>query len=287
MADPTESGAEEEFVDLKERVRSQTERIRALEQALDQSLASLDDLRSQVVNQQFLEQQLASTEAFANVQQQAIHQLKLQFAQEKAELEAQLQQWTTREQTGYSEPPQLGSLPEAQDLAATGEDQEVALQLAPAPAETRADELAQQIQHFEAHQTQLTQAFVQQAFQELEHDRQQSQHRIAELERQAAEMQEQILSQAQQASEYETAVQHWKSRFYALQAQLQRVKQWLEDSQIELPAEVHEGFTGLEVTSIVEPKSLPRGDSLHQNQNVDVPEFLARRRIYRRNSEQN
>ncbi|NJO51119.1 MAG: hypothetical protein HC840_18615 [Leptolyngbyaceae cyanobacterium RM2_2_4] len=47
-------------------------RIYHLEQALDQALACLSDLRMQLQNQEILEAQLATTEEFAYVQQQAI-----------------------------------------------------------------------------------------------------------------------------------------------------------------------------------------------------------------------
>ncbi|NJO75154.1 MAG: hypothetical protein HC833_16125 [Leptolyngbyaceae cyanobacterium RM1_406_9] len=45
-------------------------RIYHLEQALDQALACLSDLRMQLQNQEILEAQLATTEEFAYVQQQ-------------------------------------------------------------------------------------------------------------------------------------------------------------------------------------------------------------------------
>ncbi|NJN87337.1 MAG: hypothetical protein HC881_14825 [Leptolyngbyaceae cyanobacterium SL_7_1] len=69
-------------------------RIYYLEQALDQALACLDELRERVQDQEVLEAQLALTEDFANVQQQAIVRLKQQLHQQQeklAELEAQLE----------------------------------------------------------------------------------------------------------------------------------------------------------------------------------------------------
>jgi len=56
-------------------------RICHLQQALDQALDSLEELRSRVQNQSLLEFQLAETEKFASVQQQAIAQLQNQFEQ--------------------------------------------------------------------------------------------------------------------------------------------------------------------------------------------------------------
>ena len=56
----------------------------------------------------------------------------------------------------------------------------------------------------------IMQAQFQHSTQEFAEKAQGWQSRSEELEQQVAEMQEQILHQAQQASEYETAVQHWK-----------------------------------------------------------------------------
>lgn len=78
-----------ELGDLRSQVKGQIERIHHLEQALDQSLAFQEELRSQLANQQFLESQLASTEEIANIQQQAITQLKQQLAQHRQLLAAQ------------------------------------------------------------------------------------------------------------------------------------------------------------------------------------------------------
>ncbi|HEY9883488.1 MAG TPA: hypothetical protein V6C98_07740, partial [Thermosynechococcaceae cyanobacterium] len=59
------------------------ERIRHLEQALDQSLASLSEMRLQMVDQRRLEAQLAATEDISNIQQRAIARLKLQLAHQQ------------------------------------------------------------------------------------------------------------------------------------------------------------------------------------------------------------
>ncbi|NJR52454.1 MAG: hypothetical protein HC780_25650 [Leptolyngbyaceae cyanobacterium CSU_1_3] len=102
----------------RQQLRDQRSRIRDLEQALDQSIANLNQLRSQITNQQFLEHQLASTEEIANVQQQAIHQLKRQFAEKQAALEQEIcdlqarsrdhQMWLETAETPSCEPKQLG-----------------------------------------------------------------------------------------------------------------------------------------------------------------------------------
>ncbi len=78
---------------------SQIERIRHLEQALDQSLASLNEVRLQVVDQQLLEAQLASTEEISNIQQQAIARLKLQLAQQQQALDLQFSETQARDRT--------------------------------------------------------------------------------------------------------------------------------------------------------------------------------------------
>jgi DNA repair exonuclease SbcCD ATPase subunit len=57
------------------------QRVCLLQQALDQALGSLDELKAQVKDKQWVEAQLANTEKYANVQQQAIAHLKQQLAQ--------------------------------------------------------------------------------------------------------------------------------------------------------------------------------------------------------------
>jgi len=75
---------------LRTLVNRQIERICHLEQALDQSLGSLKEMRLQLINQQFLEEQLAATESIANIQQQAIVQLQSQIIRQQAELDSHL-----------------------------------------------------------------------------------------------------------------------------------------------------------------------------------------------------
>jgi DNA repair exonuclease SbcCD ATPase subunit len=57
------------------------QRVCLLQQALDQALESLDELTAQVQDKYWIETQLASTEKYANVQQQAINHLKQQLTQ--------------------------------------------------------------------------------------------------------------------------------------------------------------------------------------------------------------
>ena len=77
-------------------------RIYHLEQALDQALACIEGLKLQVHDQEFLEAQLATTEEFAYVQQQAIARLKLQLNQQRQLLEAQSSEGETRQQAVQS-----------------------------------------------------------------------------------------------------------------------------------------------------------------------------------------
>jgi chromosome segregation ATPase len=73
-------------------------RIHHLEQALDQALVCLNELRIQLQNQSLLETQLAKTENFANVQQKAVGRLKQRLYQQSQALEAQAIEIQTRDQ---------------------------------------------------------------------------------------------------------------------------------------------------------------------------------------------
>ncbi|HEY9817340.1 MAG TPA: hypothetical protein V6D20_16290 [Candidatus Obscuribacterales bacterium] len=65
----------------------QLSRIYHLEQALDQALLYLDELRLKVRDQGILETQLATTEAYASIQRQAIAQLKMQLERQQQAIE--------------------------------------------------------------------------------------------------------------------------------------------------------------------------------------------------------
>lgn len=67
----------------------QGERILQLEQALEQCQLYIDELKAQLIDQNFLEEILAQTEEAAHVQQQAINCLKQQIARQEG-LEAQV-----------------------------------------------------------------------------------------------------------------------------------------------------------------------------------------------------
>lgn len=88
----------DELAQLQKLDQERCTRIHHLEKALDQALACLEELRSQVHDQQFLENQLANTEEYASVQQQAIARLKLQLAEQQAALDAQILETQQRDQ---------------------------------------------------------------------------------------------------------------------------------------------------------------------------------------------
>jgi len=373
-------------------------RIYDLEQALDQALACLDDLKLQIHDQEFLEAQLATTEEFAYVQQQAIARLKLQLTQQRQALEAQAAETQERDQavqallamTETMAQAQQGELERlrsriAQDQIAVQthrtvlekqlrelqtalesrqqrilelESESLVSRSLTASLEVQLDAAQQQIHQLctslSQHQTSLAnleaqlaqaqaaltvppvavvassstadaanqstlprsdlqqelamaqikveeletqlakqltlQARWQHNCQELEAERDRSQARVEALEQEAAEMQEQILQQARAASEYETAVQHWKDRYLASQRQLAQLKELLErtlpqhlsepDGQLMLfPAlsELLVAVQNLLAPEASEPNPLPAP----RFQSLDLPEFLVRRRNYR------
>lgn len=73
-------------------------RIHHLEKALDQAIACLGELRAQIHDQHFLETQLANTEEYSSVQQQAIARLKFQLAEQQQQLDAQILETQQRDQ---------------------------------------------------------------------------------------------------------------------------------------------------------------------------------------------
>lgn len=147
-------------------------------------------------------------------------------------------------------------------------------------AQKQIGELELQLTHQET-----AQVLLQHAYQEAGSDRDRQQKRLVELEQQIAELQEQILHQAQQSSEYETAVQHWKDRYINSYQQIQQLKPLLESSSLEIPAEVEAILASLEASrlSAVELHSSSAIVTARFNQEaqLDLPEFLMRRRSYK------
>ncbi|OUC15707.1 MAG: hypothetical protein B0A82_05415 [Alkalinema sp. CACIAM 70d] len=325
--------ATDELEELLDVIQHQSERISQLEQVLDQTIVIVNELRSQLVHQDWLEAQLAATEEIANVQQQAIHHLKLKMSVAQPLLEASrdpslpllasTEGDPERERLGDPEMPLAEGWEASQggDSAAstvptqtpatrlevrfTQAQQQIQIlyqrlrgdsndRLHPAqetsdasalsrdlPLENQIGQLQQRLQELESESSKQmqVQAFLQQACQELEREREENQFRILELEHQTAEMQEQILRQAQQASEYETAIQHWKDRFYHIQNQTLSLKELLEQMSEPLPEQI---ITLL--NTIPQPTTSEQIQSLRRAvpRRSDLPEFLQRRRGYRK-----
>ncbi|WP_421654942.1 hypothetical protein [Leptothermofonsia sp. ETS-13] len=381
-----------ELVQVRSLSHRQVERIHHLEQALDQSQACLNEMRLQMIDQQFLETQLASTEEIANIQQQAIVRLKRQLAEQQETLEHQktdhqerdrnlqelLTMMETLAQTQQAELENLRNqiardraegqiyqqslehqLAEYKSAFGTQQQRLLELETASLSARTRMAELEVQLEQAQAQVKELTQtlsdrqatldqleaelkqarkhledqptlivdgpqsthhthqkkanseterelaiaqtkveeleteiarqlttqAMLQHACQELEKERELQQTRIIALERQTHEMQEQILRQAQQASEYETAVQHWKDRYVNNQNRALQLKDLLEQAFSNLPVEIAELLAAMQTSTggISEPASPAQltSPSLAPSPKVDLPEFLMRRRSYK------
>jgi chromosome segregation ATPase len=292
-------------------------RTQQLEQALAQCQRYIDDLKAQLTDQELLVDQLAATEEFSHIQQQAITTLHRQLEQHKqlavelethrraqVALEAELEQKKSLVQVQTGEVETLrAQLTHHQAALDQFKDQterlssEIQLSQDNAVQETQqrivaqrtAERLRQQlrerdvtiqaleaklqqiegsvmnqqeiihalkqadqpdsqknqvIQGLSSHllQTQarvteleaelsnqsIMQAQYQHSMQEFESVAQGFQSRSQELEQQVAEMQEQILQQAQQASEYETAIQHWKDRGLTAEQGVSQLKQVIE-----------------------------------------------------------
>ena len=281
-----ELNAEDLMTDLTasvELIQHQTERLAQLERALDQTLLQVEEARSQLVRQEWIEHQLAATEEFANVQQQAIHHLKgrldeddppaeptalvtpiatpserleVRYVQAQQQIQALSQK--LREESIQS--PEMEVVDEDEIEEAWWQSQLLSLET----------EISK---HFQ------TQAFLQQACAELEQERDHNQVRILELEHQTNEMQEQILRQAQQTSEYETAIQHWKDRFYQSQNQMLTVRELFDqmsDPSMEAIADI------LELLPMPTPSEQMQSLRRAVPRRSDLPEFLQRRLGFRK-----
>jgi chromosome segregation ATPase len=304
---------------------SEDQRIRQLEQALYQCQLYIDELKQKLSDQEFLEGQLATTEAFSHIQKQAIETLKFQVADQQTlqtELETAQQQTQTM-QTELTEATALvqkkesefsalqiqlrqdqvemdrlkdkkaqvtaqldalqGSmvqetqqriiaqktadrlrtelrsrdlsarsletkLQRAEEMLAQRESMITALKDRNQP-DSQKDQFIQgisatllkaqrqitELQNELSNQT-ILQAQLQHTAHELEQDGKVVQTRSEQLEQQVNDLQEQVLRQAQQASEYETAVQHWKTRSIEAEEWTAQVAQLWETLKAEAPA---------------------------------------------------
>lgn len=305
---------------LRSQLQKQGDRIQALERALDQSMIVVAELRQQLVHQQFLEDQLAATEEIANIQQQAITQLKQQLAQQQATtaqtLPTLLPQSEAAIAAGVAYPSEATSplLPKLADFTQQLETrqhiiEQLETELDRAHLELQAqqtliDRLQRQtdsatVTHnpvldqelFAAHckiqdlELQIskhltTQAILQHTCQELEQVRDRYHSRAQELELQTADMQEQILHQAQQASEYQTAIQHWKDRYVQGQDYLSRLSALVPHLTIQPTPELTELLAVIQIL-LDTPEPEEKNLSIGRPPKMDIPDFLARHQRYR------
>lgn len=98
----------EELAQTRSLEQERTVRIHHLEQALDQALSCMEELRLRVQDQGLIEAQLAATEKFASVQQQAIARLKLRLKQQQQLMDTQMAEarardWATQERLKATE----------------------------------------------------------------------------------------------------------------------------------------------------------------------------------------
>jgi hypothetical protein len=201
------------------------------------------------------------------------------------ELHASLQQLRIALQEQRLEAPRLvaAQAPEVSLPASPPDQDEIGAHWAQdlAVAQGKIEELETQI----AKQL-TTEARFQHACQELEAERDRQQLRLTELERQTADMQEQILQQAQQSSEYETAVQHWKDRYLQGCNQIQQIKAFVEQQMLNPPPELVRLLEALPPGAGMPEVAIPthRVTPLNQTAQIDLPDFLLRRRNKARRS---
>jgi chromosome segregation ATPase len=281
----------EDLTASMELIQHQADRIAQLERALDQTLVQVHDVRSQLVRQEWIEEQLAATEEFANVQQQAILHLKGRIDDRTSSVENSVENPIVKNRTDISATPsarlEVRYVQAQQQIQALSQKlREDSIQSTTLPEMTEAEReeawWREQLVTLEAELAKhlQTQAFLQQACTEMEHDRDLDQRRILELGNQSAEMQEQILRQAQQYSEYEAAIQHWKDRFYQLQNQMLSILELYDQLSEPIPDAIANLLDSLPQPTVSEQmqslrRALPRRS--------DLPEFLQRRRGGRKN----
>lgn len=276
----------EDLTASMELIQHQADRIAQLERALDQTLVQVHDIRSQLVRQEWIEEQLAATEEFANVQQQAILHLKDQIDDRTSEVETVVENPIVKNKLDINGTPSarlevryVQAQQQIQALSQKLREDSIQSAILSEMTDTEREETwwREQLVTLEAELAKhlQTQAFLQQACTEMEHDRDLDQRRILELGNQSAEMQEQILRQAQQSSEYEAAIQHWKDRFYHLQNQMLSILELYDQLSEPIPDAIANLLDSLPQPTVSEQmqslrRALPRRS--------DLPEFLQRRR---------
>lgn len=349
---------------------SPKQRIQLLEQALEQCQRYIDELKSKLVDQAFLEEQLATTEEFSHIQKQAVltlqnqltnreqiqqeletlrqskidltHRLaekdtslrfqkveisklrdqlaedrialeRLQDQAERLSLQIQSSQKTAVHETQQRIIAQTTAerlRTQLRECEADIQTLEVQLQQARESHTNQQDIIAslQNVGKSDSHKNQaiqslsssllkaqnkiveletqlsnqsIVQAQFQHSTQEYAEQAQSLQKRSEELERQVAEMQEQILHQAQQASEYETAVQHWKDRSFTAEQTVAQMKQVLEHlladrkgPDLPLPKKLDDAIAALSQTCLSEDTDTTM--TTRKNIKLDLPALLHR-----------
>lgn len=363
-----EDNATTSSTDHEQDATSPQQRIQLLEQALEQCQLYIDELKSKLMDQAFLEEQLATTEEFSHIQQQAVITLQdqltnreqiqqelenlrqakidltnrlsdkdtsLRFQEaERSKLQDQFAEERTALERLQDQAERLSLQIQSSQKTAVHETQQRII------AQTTAERLRTQLRECEAdiqtlevqlqqaresHTTQqdiikslqnagksdshknqaiqslsssllkaqnkiadletqlsnqsIVQAQFQHSTQEFAEQAQSFQKRSEELEQQVAEMQEQILHQAQQASEYETAVQHWKDRSFTAEQTVAQMKQLLEHlladrkgPDLPLPAKLDDAIAALSQSYLSEDTATHS----RKNLKLDLPALLHR-----------
>ena len=252
-----------ELAEARSTNRKREERVGQLEKALDQLLVSLNDMKLQVRDQQLLEEQLAATEATANMQQQAIAALKSQISGTRS-LFDDPQEWVAQFQ-------------QSQEFVTQHEATIAQLTQELIAARATIDALEEQ-----GKEQAMVRALLQQTCRELEAEHDRKSLRLEQLEQEAPALQEQILQQVQQASEYEAAVQYWRDRYTGSQRYASQLKKVLERVLPERPANLADVLTTLHLSpGGVSPAAIAEhalSASTSKPLKVDLPDFIARRR---------
>ncbi|MFM7426704.1 MAG: hypothetical protein ACKO7W_17195 [Elainella sp.] len=185
-------------------------RIQQLEQALDQALSYIEELRLQVQNQHLLEIQLADTEDYASVQQQAILRLKGQLAEQQQALEAQILETQQRDQA-------------IQELLATIESMAQAQQR---EVERLRSRLVQDQRDVQSHRSRLGKHL-----QDLQSGLESRQRRIAELEAEtvaarllSARLQNQLEGAQQQIRELSARLSSYHTHLAQIETRLEQAQ---------------------------------------------------------------
>ncbi|HEY9639880.1 MAG TPA: hypothetical protein V6C57_05320 [Coleofasciculaceae cyanobacterium] len=192
-------------------------RIFHLEQALDQALCCLAEMRLQLQDQAILEGQLAATEDYASVQQQAIARFKLQIAEQQEALDAQILETQQRDQAIQELLATIESMTEAQH-------QEI---------ERLRLKLSQDQQEAQTHRSRIGKQF--QDFQAALESRQ---SRVSELEAETlaartltVSLQGQLEASQQQIRELSTSLRQYRTSLAQLEAQIEQTHLVLEERQ--------------------------------------------------------